>query len=164
MFILTGVLLAMLFAGSNKAVAQGVSVNINLGHQPAWGPIGYDYARFYYFPDMNVYYDVNGSMFYYPSGSRWVSSQYLPARYRRYDPYRTYKVVINDDRPWLNNGQHRKMYSRYKNNHSQVSIRDSRDAKYQQNRNKIAPWVKENPKRNKQPRRMENRNRPTYRY
>lgn len=34
--------------------AQRVSVNINIGSQPAWGPVGYDYVDYYYMPDIYI--------------------------------------------------------------------------------------------------------------
>lgn len=45
--------------------AQRVSVNINIGSQPAWGPVGYDYVDYYYMPDIDCYYSVNQGLFFY---------------------------------------------------------------------------------------------------
>ena len=35
-----------------------LSVGVNIGAQPEWGPVGYDHADYYYMPDICVYYDV----------------------------------------------------------------------------------------------------------
>lgn len=43
--------------GINNAKAQ-VSLNINIGSQPVWGPTGYDHVDYYYFPDIDAYYYV----------------------------------------------------------------------------------------------------------
>ena len=129
---------------NNTANAQ-VNININLNNQPAWGPSGYDYANFYYFPDLNIYFDINSSLFYYLSGSKWISNQYLPSKYSKYDFYNMYKVVINDNsQPWLNNKTHKKEYSQYKNNKTQIPIRNSNDTRYNQSKNNTVNWVNNN--------------------
>lgn len=105
--------------------AQQVSVNINIGRQPAWGPVGYDYVSYYYLPDINCYYDIDLQIFYYPYRGQWASAQYLPYSYRDYDLYRMYKVVVNDSRPWMYNSNHIRSYARYKGYRSQSVIRYS---------------------------------------
>lgn len=50
--------------------AQRVSVNINIGSQPAWGPVGYDYVDYYYMPDIDCYYSVNQGLFFYMNAVR----------------------------------------------------------------------------------------------
>lgn len=127
----------------NTANAQ-VNVNINIGNQPAWGPSGYDYAGYYYFPDLNIYFDVTNSLFYYLSGSKWISNQYLPNKYSKYDFYNMYKVVVNEKQPWLQNKTHKKEYSNYKGNKTQISIRNTSDTKYNQSRNNTRSWVDNN--------------------
>lgn len=101
-----------------------ISVNVNIGTQPLWGPVGYDYARYYYMPELDVYYDVNSRRYTYFQGNRWVTKSKLPGRYKNYDVYRTYKVVINDASPWRYHSRHRSSYRRYAHNHSQIVIRD----------------------------------------
>lgn len=136
---------AIALMGVSTAVnAQNVSVNvnINLSSQPAWGPVGYEVANFYYFPDLNIYFDINNSLFYYISGSRWVSNRYLPSKYGRYDLYSLYKIVINDDpQPWLNHKVYKKQYSGFKNNRTQTPIRYSSDSKYANSKNNSTVWV-----------------------
>jgi len=126
------------------AMAQNININVNLGNQPAWGPTGYDYAGYYYFPDINVYFDVNNSLFYYLTGSKWISNQYLPSNYRKYDLYNMYKVVINDNQPWQQNKTHKKSYSQYKNDRTQEPIRYSNNSKYSESKNNTRSWVNTN--------------------
>lgn len=81
---------------------------------PMWGPVGYDDVRYYYFPDMMVYYDVYSSMYIYPRGNRWVSAYYLPNHYGHYDLYNTYKVGLMDyygPSPYHNFNMHRQQYA-----------------------------------------------------
>ena len=111
-----------------KAESQ-VSVNINIGRQPVWGPVGYDYVDYYYLPDLDVYYDVPRGMFVYFDFGRWNVAATLPPRYGRYDLYRSYKVVVNARDPWLRNDYYREHYRNYRG-HYQPIIRDSRDNRY----------------------------------
>lgn len=125
-FILIAAIL--LSAGLYKAEAQ-VHVDINIGRQPVWGPVGYDYVDYYYLPDMDVYYDVPRGLFIYYDYGRWNFAASLPARYGRYDLYHTYKVVINQRDPWMRDDYYRDHYRGYRGRYQPV-IRDSRDDRY----------------------------------
>lgn len=123
----------MLVAGFflQKADAQvRVGVNINVGTQPDWGPYGYDYAQYYYFPDMDVYYDVLNREFVYFDGYDWISSPYLPSMYSNFDLYGAYKVVINEPRPYLRADYYRRQYYSYRGYHNQPVLRDYRNNGY----------------------------------
>ena len=112
-----------------------MSVTFNLGEQPAWGPVGYDYVEYYYFPDIEVYYSVPLRVYYYYDGGRWINVSSLPSRYRSYDVYHSYKVVINERDPWRRNDVYRTKYASYKGRSGQPVIRDSKDPKYFVNKN-----------------------------
>ena len=83
----------LFFAGSVQAQ---ISVQVNLGTPPQWGPSGYSDVQYYYLPDVEAYYDIPSSMFIYYNGVTWVHRSYLPSRYRNYDLYSGYKVVMTD--------------------------------------------------------------------
>jgi hypothetical protein len=85
--------IVLFIAGSANAQ---VSVNINIGSPPAWGPSGYAETEYYYLPDVQAYYDIRASQFIYFGSGNWVRSRYLPRQYRNYDLYNGYKVVLND--------------------------------------------------------------------
>ncbi|MFZ1261937.1 MAG: hypothetical protein WAT34_00390, partial [Chitinophagaceae bacterium] len=79
----------------NNASAQiRFGININIGSQPDWGPVGYDRADYYYMPDIQTYYYVPTRKFIYLSGGHWVFSYNLPPAYRNYNLYTGYKVVV----------------------------------------------------------------------
>ncbi len=113
----------ILFFASNSAHSQ-VSISVNLGVQPSWGPAGYSSVDYYYLPDIEAYYDVRASQFIYINRGIWIRSRYLPRQYRNYDLDRGYKVVLNDyhgSRPYANYRYDRvKYYKGY--NRSQESI------------------------------------------
>ncbi|MGO4771409.1 hypothetical protein ACEN2I_07075 [Flavobacterium sp. W22_SRS_FK3] len=102
---------------ANATQAQ-VSVNVNIGTPPVWGPVGYTNMEYYYLPDIQSYYDVRASQFIYFGGGRWVRSSRLPRQYRNYDLYSGYKVVLNDYHgrtPYVYYDRHRATY--YKGYH-----------------------------------------------
>ncbi|WP_143307985.1 hypothetical protein [Chitinophaga vietnamensis] len=119
----------LLIAGIYSSQAQvRLNVNVNIGNQPQWGPVGYDYAEYYYFPDIDAYYYIPQQQFIYYNDNRWVFARSLPYDY---DIYRGYKVVINADRPYLRDDYYRRQYRRYKGWYGrQDLIRDSRDERY----------------------------------
>ncbi|MDQ6469763.1 hypothetical protein RB619_03830 [Flavobacterium sp. LHD-80] len=103
---------ALMLFTSVFAQAQ-VSVNVNIGTPPNWGPVGYDNSRYYYLPDIDVYYDVTQSVFISDNNGKWVRAKRLPERYRQYDLYSGYKVVLNDyrgDAPYAYHSKHRAEY------------------------------------------------------
>lgn len=55
----------------------------------------------------------------------------MPAQFRNFDLYSTYKVVVNEPKPYLRNNVYVAKYGKFKNyNGHQAIIRDSRDTKY----------------------------------
>ncbi len=106
--------LGMILAVAGTAQGQ-LSVNVHIGTAPAWGPRGYDNARYYYLPDVDAYYDVNTAMFIYISGNTWIRRSYLPQRYHNYNLYRGRKVVMNNyhgNSPYYNHKVYRAKYGR----------------------------------------------------
>ena len=103
---------------------------VNISIQPSWGPAGYDYALYYYFPEFNFYYDVERALFYYQNYGRWVSAKVLPkGRHYPTDLHRYYKVVINERNPWNYNRQHKRIYKHHKGVYTQRNLRDERQGK-----------------------------------
>ena len=120
---------ALLMSSASNAQIQ-VSINFNIDSQPIWGPTGYDYVEYYFLPDIEVYYNVPLHRFIYFENGHWISRSSLPSRYRGYDLFRSYKVVVNERKPYLKHQKYKEQYSSYKDHHDQQPIRDSRDSKY----------------------------------
>ncbi len=96
-----------------SATQAQVSVNVNIGSPPVWGPAGYSNVNFYYLPDIHSYYDIRQSQFIYFGNGKWIRSRQLPRQYRNYDLYQGYKVVLNDYRgrtPYVNYKFHKTKY------------------------------------------------------
>lgn len=133
--ILTSAIFLAILATSRPASAQ-ISISVNIGSQPAWGPTGYDHVDYYYIPAVDAYYYVPSAQYIYLVNNKWTWSAALPSRYSGFDLYGAYKVVMNTPKPYLQHQSHITKYSRYKTyTAKQPVIRDSRDAKYTQARN-----------------------------
>ncbi len=105
-------------------------VSVNIGSQPLWGPVGYNQVDYYYLPDVGAYYSVPKRQFVYLDGPTWVYRNALPARYRSYDLYHGYKVVLNEPTPYLHDASYHRKYAHYRGNNRQLLIRDSKEEKY----------------------------------
>jgi len=128
--VVMSVAVALLTVSSSKAQIN-LNLGINIGSQPAWGPIGYDHVEYYYLPDIEAYYNVPKQQYVYLSAGRWIFSSRLPARFANYDIERGYKVVMNEQRPFEHFDNDRTKYQQYKGyKQHQEFIRNSNDPKY----------------------------------
>src|SRR5471030_297174 len=118
---------AILFACLSFKTADAqlhVRLGLNIGSQPEWGPVGYDHADYYYMPDIDAYYDVPAHQYVYMQNNVWIHAGVLPARYRNYDLYHGYKVVVNQRNPWEHHADIRARYSSFRGRRDQQIIRD----------------------------------------
>ncbi len=126
--------IAALFVFTAADSQISINLGFNFESQPVWGPAGYDHVDYYYLPDIEVYYNVPQQRFYYYEGDVWISRASLPYRYRNYDFYTSYKVVVNEREPYRNHRMYKEKYYSFRGNHSQQVIRDSRDSRYFRNK------------------------------
>jgi hypothetical protein len=98
-----------------------ISINVNIT-PPSWGPAEASGVRFYYMPDIQVYYDASRSLFFYQSNGVWIHASSLPSSYH-FDLYTGYKVMLNDydgDKPYEHFEDHCKKYPKgYNHGHEQ---------------------------------------------
>ncbi|QIL41981.1 hypothetical protein G7074_23555 [Pedobacter sp. HDW13] len=113
LFLLSAIL-SIVALTSNQSNAQ-VSINVNIGSQPAWIPAGYQDVNYYYLPEVQSYYCVPQRQFVYLSGNRWTRSRYLPARYRGYNLNHGRKIVMYGDNPYRSYNNHRVRYASHQN-------------------------------------------------
>lgn len=120
-----------------------VSVNVNIGNPPAWGPAGYSNIDYYYIPDIQSYYDIRQSQFIYYGNGKWIRSKQLPRQYRNYDLYHGYKVVLNDYHgrtPYVHYKNHKQKYYKGYKGKPQKTI----GYKSNYNKNKKQDYKKDN--------------------
>jgi len=139
--ILMAALLLGGFVFQNASAQLRVKLNVNIGSQPVWGPVGYDHVEYYYMPDIDVFYYVPRHQYIYQERGRWIFTTSLPYRFRSYDINTGYKVVVNEPRPYYHVETYRTQYAGYRGNHSQDVIRNSHDPKYFE--------IKDHPEHNK---------------
>jgi hypothetical protein len=129
-FIFTAAILISCLSFKLAEAQVHVSLGVNIGVQPEWGPVGYDHVDYYYIPDVDAYYDVPAHQYVYYHNNAWIHAAYLPGPYRDYDMYHGYKVVVNQPNPWFHNSDIRARYAGYRGRRDQVIIRDSHDERY----------------------------------
>ena len=89
--------IGLLISLASSMQAQ-VSIRINIGTPPPWGPPVQADVRYYYLPDVDAYYDINTSLFVFSNNGNWIHRRDLPGRFRYYDLFRGHKVVVHDYR------------------------------------------------------------------
>lgn len=126
------ILLGLVLSLAGALQAQ-VSVSLHIGSPPQWGPTGYGDVRYYYLPEVESYYDIQSSMFIYRGPTGWVHRERLPVRYRNYDLYSGYKVVMSDyhgTTPYTHFKDHKSKYARGYQGQPQRTIGNRPDRGY----------------------------------
>jgi len=82
---------------------------------PPWAPPYYHGVRYYYLPDIEVYYDLTDDEFVYLDNGQWLFSPALPAMYASYDLYNGFVIALNAGvyRPWMHHQYYVSHYPRY---------------------------------------------------
>ncbi|MFT3826340.1 MAG: hypothetical protein QM731_20625 [Chitinophagaceae bacterium] len=124
LLVLSAIVLGSFIYTSANAQVK-FSVNINIGSQPDWGPSGYNYAEYYYLPEIDAYYYIPKKQFIYQDRGSWIFANSLPSRFHNFDLYRSYKVVVNEPKPYNNNRMYQSKYGQFRNDHNQRVIRDN---------------------------------------
>lgn len=135
-------LVSVLSVACFSTIQGQLRVNVNINLQPQWGPASYDYAEYYFLPELGIYYSVPDREFIYPHGHQWIFSRELPSSYRRFNLYSTYKVVVNEPKPYLRHDYYVGHYRDYRNKHQD----NRRDFKGDNGRHK--GWEKNGKNRN----------------
>jgi len=69
--------------------------------------------RYYYFPNLEAYYDTQKNVYTYIDNGQWITAGELPTGYRGYSLYNKVNVIINDyddEDPTQFLAQHKKKY------------------------------------------------------
>ena len=81
--------------------------------QPLTDPITNCTLRFFYFPNIEAYYDSQKSVYIYSEKGQWITAEELPTGYRGYSVYNKINVMIrdyDDDNPMQFIKIHKKRY------------------------------------------------------
>lgn len=121
------VCMMLVFTSWTGQVNAQVSVSVNVGIQPKWGPVGHSYVQYYYLPEIDSYYDVGNRKFVYYKGKKWVSKKNLPKHFRHLNLYHTHKVVVNQSYPWRNHMHVKNKYKGRGNSHKHHIYKENKD-------------------------------------
>jgi hypothetical protein len=93
-----------------------VSINVNIGSRPDWCRNYNAEVEYFYYPEIEAYYNINAGIFIYYGPRGWIRSSYLPEYCNNYDFQRGYKVVLDyrGNAPYTHFTYHKKKY--YRNN------------------------------------------------
>ncbi|HEX4875959.1 MAG TPA: hypothetical protein VFV31_04755 [Chitinophagaceae bacterium] len=82
---------------------------------PPWAPPYYNGARYYYFPDEEMYYDLSGHQFVYLNNGQWLFTPTVPAVYSHTDLYNSFIITLNITvyQPWMHHQYYVSHYPRY---------------------------------------------------
>lgn len=118
------IFLFLLFFALQTKAQIAVSISINSGtnrvYEPAPRHVHTNYCHheevvdYYYYPEIEVYFDVQSSLFIYYASNGWVRSSYLPRDCDDYDIDRGYRVVLDyhGQRPYNHFHEHKEKYKR----------------------------------------------------
>ncbi len=131
------IVLALFLFASTANHAQ-VSISVNVGTPPVWGPVVHTDASYYYMPDVESYYDIRQQQFIFLSNGVWIRSHNLPYRYRNYNLHNGRTIVLNDyhgSSPYTHYKEHKVKYYQENNNGHQHNYRTADNYKPHNNGN-----------------------------
>lgn len=108
----------LFFALYTFDVHAQVNINVNVNTLPEWAPAEYiPETRYYYMPELEVYYDIPSKMYIYYHKNGWVRNKRLPKHYHKHSLNRYHKVSLYDigPNPYAYHNSHRVKYPKNHN-------------------------------------------------
>jgi hypothetical protein len=86
---LTGITLFLISAinAQDTAIANTCTL-------PEWNSVAKADVRYFYLPELGIFYDVNSTMFIYNNGKGWIHQATLPEKNSGYDLFCCQKIMI----------------------------------------------------------------------
>lgn len=115
---LTALIMALSFTscGTSYYGASGDGYYENYyDYNPAWAPDYFWGTRYYYFPDIETYYDLATRNFVYLNNGQWLFVQALPTMYSTFNLHNAFIVIVNRNvfNPWMHHHYYNSHYPRY---------------------------------------------------
>ena len=116
--VLTALTLALGFiqCGTSYYGASGDDYYDNYyDYNPVWAPDYYAGTRYYYFPDIETYYDLATRNFVYLNNGRWLFARALPPFYSNFNLRNAFVVIVDRSiyDPWMHHQYYNSHYPRY---------------------------------------------------
>jgi len=82
---------------------------------PYWAPPHHPGSRYYYLPDIEVYYDLSDHNFVYLNNGLWIFTPDFPSYYAGYDLFNAFIITLNVSvyQPWMHHQYYVSHYPRY---------------------------------------------------
>ncbi|MES2371563.1 MAG: hypothetical protein V4557_03220 [Bacteroidota bacterium] len=74
---------------------------------------GYTVGNYYYYPEIDTWYDIYSRRFVYFENGRWVYSDAVSGKNRYYDIANAYKVQVTEKKPYMHAAAYRELYADY---------------------------------------------------
>jgi hypothetical protein len=115
LMMVSAILITMFSTSSCGSYNYVTTEQQTIYENPEWAPDYYSGVRYYYLPDLEVYYDLTMREFIYLNNGRWLYSRVLPPMYSYYDLNSGYVIVLNTNiyRPWMHHQYYVSHYPRY---------------------------------------------------
>jgi hypothetical protein len=96
-------------------VTESLHAQTVRGANPAWAPAFYPGVRYYYFPDIETYYDLENQDFIYLDDGQWFFSYQLPPIFSGFDLYNAFIIALDIDvfQPWMHHHFYVSNYPRF---------------------------------------------------
>ena len=116
--VLTMLIMALGFSncGTSYYGARGGDYYDNYyDYNPVWAPDYYAGTRYYYFPDIETYYDLATRNFVYLNNGRWLFARSLPPFYSTFNLGNAFVVIVDRNiyDPWMHHQFYNSHYPRY---------------------------------------------------
>ncbi|MBE9516809.1 MAG: hypothetical protein IME93_07500, partial [Proteobacteria bacterium] len=73
----------------------------------------YDSYSYWYYPAVDVYFDIHREVYFYLDAGRWITVRVLPPRFRGYMGARV-DLRMRHDRPYTRHRNHKRSYPKHK--------------------------------------------------
>jgi hypothetical protein len=140
--------ITMLLVGVGSISPVSAQVENQQYSNPSWAPLYVLGVRYYYFPDIETYYDLSNQDFVYLDKGEWQFSSTLPPIHSGFDLYNGFTIALKAGvtDPWLNNQHYLSLYPRhyYRNEYKIQELEKMRG--FDENRN--IPFLRDIEERN----------------
>ncbi len=113
---LTALVMALSFTSCGSSYYAGDGYYDNYyDYNPVWAPDYYYGTRYYYFPDIETYYDLATRNFVYLNNGQWLFVEALPPIYSAFNLRNAFIVIVNRSvyNPWMHHHYYNSHYPRY---------------------------------------------------
>ncbi len=98
------------WTNANSQVSVTTEIQASVAAEESLPVLG---TRYYYYPNLDTYFDTQENLYIFEQQGQWVKSKDLKSGYRGYSIFNNVRVAITDydgDRPFTKLDEHRKQF------------------------------------------------------